>query len=72
MVMIKYDINQQHLKTVDLHFANLINLHSFEVVDRVSETQFQVDQNSVNNLAVKGIIMVPRTSNNNSCDLGVC
>ena len=44
MLKIKYDINQQYLKTADLHFVN--NFHSLEVVDRVSETQFQVGENS--------------------------
>ena len=32
--------------------SNLNNFHSLEVVDRVSETQFQVGEN---NLAVKGL-----------------
>ena len=41
MLKIKNDINQQYLKTVDLHFVK-----SLEVVDRVSETQFQVSENS--------------------------
>ena len=45
--MIKYDINQQYLKTVDLHFVKYMNnFHSLEVVDRVSETQLQVGENS--------------------------
>ena len=39
-----YDINQQYLKTVDLHFSNLNDFHS--LVDRVSETQFQVGENA--------------------------
>ena len=43
MLKIKYDINQQYLKTVDLHF---VKSHPLEVVDRVSETQFQVGENS--------------------------
>ena len=51
MVKIKCDINQQDLKRVDLHFSNLNNFHSLEVVDRVSETQLQVGEN----LAVKGL-----------------
>ena len=46
MLEVKCDINQQYLKTVDLHFANLNNFHSLEVVDRVSETQLQVGENS--------------------------
>ena len=46
MLKIKYDINQQDLKTVDLHLSNLNNFHSFVVVDRDSETQFQVGENS--------------------------
>ena len=48
MLKIKSDINQQYLKTVDLHFVklNLNNFHSLEVVDRVSETQLQVGENS--------------------------
>ena len=40
---IKYDINQQYLETV---LSNLNNFHSLEVVDRASETQFQVGENS--------------------------
>ena len=44
MLKIKCDINQQYLKTVDLHIVN--NFHSPEVVDRVSETQLQVGENS--------------------------
>ena len=34
--------------------SNLNNFHSLEVVDRVSETQLQVSENS-DNLAVKGL-----------------
>ena len=41
---IKCDINQQDLKRVDLHFVK--NFHSLEVVDRISETQLQVGENS--------------------------
>ena len=44
MVKIKYDINQQQLTSI---MSNLNNFHSLEVVDRVSETQFQVGENSV-------------------------
>ena len=43
----KRDINQQYSKIVDLNFfSNLNNFHSLEVVDRVSETQLQVVENS--------------------------
>ena len=45
MLKIKCDINQQYLKSVHLHFSNLNNFHSLEVVDRVSETQLQVGEN---------------------------
>ena len=34
MLKIKYGINQQDLKTVDLHLLNLSDFHSLEVVDR--------------------------------------
>ena len=44
--MIKRHINQQDFKTVNFHLSNLNNFHSLEVVDRVSETQFQVGENS--------------------------
>ena len=46
MLKIKCDINQQDLERVDRHFVNLNNFHSLEVVDRVSETQLQVGENS--------------------------
>ena len=46
MLKIKSDINQQGLKKIDLYFAHLNNFHSLEVVDRVSETQLQVGENS--------------------------
>ena len=46
MLKIKCDTNQQDLKRVDLHVVNLNNFHSVEVVDRVSETQLQVGENS--------------------------
>ena len=46
MLKIKCDINQQYLKTVNLHFVKSEFFHSLEVVDRVSETQLQVDENS--------------------------
>ena len=44
----KCDINQQYLKTVLLTsiLSNQNNFHSLEVVDRVSETQLQVGENS--------------------------
>ena len=45
MLKMKYDINQQYLKTVIL-LSNLNNFHSLEVVDRVSEAQLQVGENS--------------------------
>ena len=42
----KRAINQQVFQIVDLHFIkNLNDFHSFKVVDRVSETQFQVSEN---------------------------
>ena len=46
MLKIKYDINQKDLKRDDLILSNLNNCHSLEVVDRVSETQLQVGENS--------------------------
>ena len=46
MLKIKCDINQQYLKTVDTILSNPDNFHSLEVVDRVSETQLQVSENS--------------------------
>ena len=48
MLKIKCDILQQDLKKVDLGpiLSNLNNFHSLEVVDRVSETQLQVGENS--------------------------
>ena len=47
MLKITFDINQQDLKRVDLHFfSNLNNFLLLEVVDRVSETQLQVGENS--------------------------
>ena len=47
MLKIKCDINQQYLKRVDHYFvkSELFSL-TFEVVDRVSETQLQVGENS--------------------------
>ena len=46
MLKIKSDINQQDLTFVDLYLSNLSNFQSLEVVDRVSETQLQVGENS--------------------------
>ena len=45
MLKIKYDIIQQYFKTITSILSNLNNFHSLEVVDRVSETQLQVDEN---------------------------
>ena len=46
MLKIKCDINQQYLKAVYLILSNLDNFHSLEVVDRVSETQLLVGENT--------------------------
>ena len=46
MLNIKCDINQQDLKKLTSILSNLNNFHSLEVVDRVSETQLQVGENS--------------------------
>ena len=46
MLEIKCDINQQDLKRVDLNFVKSNNFYSLEVVDRVSETQLHVGENS--------------------------
>ena len=48
MLKIICDINQQDLKRVDLHFvkSEYVIFHSLEVVDRVSEPQLQVGENS--------------------------
>ena len=46
MFKIKCDINQQDLKRVDIPFVKPEKFHSLEVVDRVSETQLQVGENS--------------------------
>ena len=46
MFKIKCDINQQDLKRVDPILSNLNNFYSLEGVDRVSETQHQVSENS--------------------------
>ena len=46
-IEIKRDINQQDLEIVDPHiFSKLDNFYSLEVVDRASETQLQVGENS--------------------------
>ena len=46
MLNIKCDIKQQDLKELTSILSNLNNFHSLEVVDRVSETQLQVGENS--------------------------
>ena len=46
MLKIKGDIKQQDLKGFTSILSNLNNFHSLEVVDRGSETQFQVGENS--------------------------
>ena len=47
MLKIKCDINQQYLKKkLTSILSNMNNFHSLEVVDRVSETQFQMGENS--------------------------
>ena len=52
MLKIKCDINQQDLKRFDKMavtfevFGQLLKLKLIEVVDRVSETQLQVGENS--------------------------
>ena len=46
MLKIKCNINQQFLKQLTSILSNLNNFHSLEVVDRVSETQLQVGENS--------------------------
>ena len=46
MLKIKHDINQQDFKIDDLHFVKYEYFHPLEVVDRVSETQIQVSENS--------------------------
>ena len=45
MLKIKRDINKD-LKILTSVLSNLNNFHSLEVVDRVSETQIQVGENS--------------------------
>ena len=39
------DTKQQDLNIVNIHFSNMNNFHSLEVVDRVSETQLRVGGN---------------------------
>ena len=49
MVKIKRDINQQYFEIILLLtsiLSNVNNFQSLEIVDRVSETQLQVDENS--------------------------
>ena len=47
MLKIKRNINHPYLKIVDFHFVKSgYNFYSLEVVDRVSDTQFQVGENS--------------------------
>ena len=57
MLMLKRAINQQDLEIVDLYFSpSLNNFHSLEIVNRVSETQLHVDENSIFYLALKVLI----------------
>ena len=46
MLEIKRDSNQQDMKKLTSILQNMNYFHSFEVVDRVSETQLQVGENS--------------------------
>ena len=49
MSKLKRDNDQQDFKIVDLHcrpLSNMNDFHPLEVVDRVSETQLQVSENS--------------------------
>ena len=46
MLKIKCDINQQDLKESTSILSNLNNFYPLEVVDRVSEKQLQVGENS--------------------------
>ena len=46
MLKIKSSINQYYLAQLTAILSNLNNFHSLEVVDRVSETQLQVGENS--------------------------
>ena len=47
MLKVKRDTNEQDFKIVKLYFVKPDNFHSLEVVDRVSETQLQVDENAI-------------------------
>ena len=38
--------HQQDLNTGDVHFVKSVYFHALEVVDRVSEAQLQVSENS--------------------------
>ena len=46
MLKVNRDNNQQDLKQLTSILSYLRNFHSLEVVDRVSETQLQVGENS--------------------------
>ena len=46
MLRIKRDINQEDFKSLTAILSDLYNFHSLEVMDRVSETQLQVAENS--------------------------
>ena len=46
MLKIIRDINQQDFRKVTSTWSNVNNFHSLEVLDRVSETQLQVGENS--------------------------
>ena len=57
ILKMKCDINQQDLKRLTSILSTMNNFHSLEVVDRVSETQLQVGENSNRIiLAVKVVI----------------
>ena len=45
MVKIKRYINQQDFKMLTSIWSNIYIFHALEVVNRVSETQLQVDEN---------------------------
>ena len=46
MLKLKRDINQQDFLSLTSILPNRNNFHSLQVVDRVSETQLQVGENS--------------------------
>ena len=46
MLKAKPDLNQEDFTIGELHLSNLNNFHSLELVNRVSETQLQVSENS--------------------------